>query len=107
MSLDFSLYAVRRTEVFDTNFTHNAVKMAAAAGIYDCLWRAPENNFTHAHQITETLRLGIEQMKADPEKFRALEAENGWGTFRQFLPWVEKIHAACVENPDAEIETSR
>jgi hypothetical protein len=107
VSLDFSLYAVRRTEVFDTNITHNLGAMASEAGIYDCLWRAPENGFVKADQMIPLLTRAVEEMKADPERFKKFDSPNGWGLYKHFLPWVEKILAACIENPDAEIHTSR
>ena len=107
MSLDIDLYAVRRTQIFDSNITHNCNRMADAAGIYDCLWRAPENGFTHAGQLIEHLTKGIAAMKADPEKFIALEPENKWGTYRSFLPWLERLLEACEASPAAELVTSR
>lgn len=107
MSLDIDLYAVRRTCVHDANITHNLGEMAEAAGIYGCLWRAPENGFTTASQLIEPLADGIAKMKADPGHFEQFNAKNGWGLYRHFLPWLEDLLAVCIANPDAEIVTSR
>ena len=107
MSLDIDLYTVRRTCVHEANITHNLGKMAEEAGIYACLWRAPENGFTQAGQLIEPLTNGIAKMKADPAHFEQFNAENGWGLYKHFLPWLEELLAACIENPDAEISTSR
>jgi hypothetical protein len=107
MSLDIDLYAMRRTSIFEANITHNLGAMADAAGIYDCLWRAPENGFTLASQLIDPLTNGIAKMKADPAHFQQFNAKNGWGLYENFLPWLEKLLAACIENPDAEISISR
>lgn len=107
MGLDFYLEATRRVDVSSHNITHNLARMAAEAGVYTCLWRPDENGFTHAHQIIAPLRAGIAQMEADPERFRALDAPNGWGTYEHFLPWLKEVLEACEENPDAEIRASR
>lgn len=107
MSLDIDLYAMKRTSVFEANITHNLGAMASAAGIYDCLWGAPENGFTQAGQLIEPLTAGIAAMKADPEKFIALEPENKWGTYARFVPWLEVLLEACIANPEAEIVISR
>ncbi len=34
------------------------------------------------------------------ERYRALEPENKWGTYDNFVPWVERYLAACEEYPD-------
>lgn len=107
MSLDFDLEMEMLTNVFASNITHNLGKMASEAGIYDCLWRAPENGFTKAKQIIQILEKGIEEMKCDPEHFRQFDSENGWGTYDDFLPWLEKVLAACKEFPESKIVTSR
>lgn len=107
MSLDVELYSVRRVSVFDANITHNLTNMADAAGIYKHLWRPDEIGITKASQLIEPLRKGIAAMKSNPEKFRAFEPENKWGTYDNFVPWLERYLAACEENPDAEIEISR
>lgn len=107
MSLDIDLYAVKRVSVFDANITHNLINMADAAGIYKHLWRPDEIGITKASQLIEPLRKGISAMKSDSVKFRSFEPENKWGTYDNFVPWLERYLAACEENPDAEIEISR
>ena len=42
MSLDVTLTAVRPTEVYSANITHNLGLMAEEAGIYQPLWRPEE-----------------------------------------------------------------
>lgn len=107
MSLDVSLYAVRRAEVYDANITHNLTGMADAAGIYKHLWRPEEIGITKAEQLIEPLREGLAKLEADPEKYEAFNSPNGWGMYKHFVPFVRNYLAACEANPDAEISVSR
>lgn len=93
--------------VFDANITHNLNKMADAAGIYEACWRPEEIGATKASDIIQILEKGFEDMKARPEHFKKFDSENGWGTYKDFLLWVESYLNACREYPDAIIEVSR
>lgn len=94
-------------EVFHANITHNLGKMAVQAGIYECIWRPEENGFVRAGQIIPRLKCGIDLMESNPDVFEKFNAENGWGTYDQFLPWLKELLDACEEFPWAEIEVSR
>lgn len=107
MSLDVMLNAVRETEVFSQNITHNLGEMAEEAGIYKHLWKPEEIGITHAAQLIEPLKSGLELMKADPERFEKFNAPNGWGLYKHFVPWIEKYIEACEANPDATVSVSR
>lgn len=127
MSLDITLSRVQRTGVYDANITHNLGVMANAAGIYEALWRPhrlkpdynlPEgeheaeyefekNNPTLAGDIIPLLEKGLADLKARPEHYEQFNAENGWGTYEHFVPFVEQYLEACKEYPDALIEVSR
>ena len=95
------------TEIFSANYTHNAGKMASAAGIYQAVWRPEELGIILAGQLIAPLRKGIEKMESDPDKFKKLNPENGWGSYDSFLPWLKEYLAACEENPSAEVSVSR
>lgn len=107
MSLDVSLHAVRRTEVYTSNITHNLGKMARAAGIYEHLWRPEEIGVTKAAQLIEPLEQGLQRLRADPAKFSEYNAPNGWGTYKHFVPFVAGYLEACKADPDADVEVSR
>lgn len=107
MSLNVYLTAIRPTTVFDANITHNLNRMADAAGIYKYLWRPDELGISKAKDLIEPLAAGLELMRADKARFEEFNANNGWGTYEQFLPWIEKYLAACQENPDADVSVSR
>ena len=93
--------------VFDANITHNLNKMADEAGIYEACWRPEEIGATKASDIIPILEKGFEDMKARPEHFKKFDSENGWGTYKDFLPWVKSYLNACMKYPDAIIEVSR
>lgn len=103
MSLDVYL----ETTVYRANITHNLNRMADAAGIYDVLWRPDENGIWTANQLIQPLSEGLARLLADPEKFKARNAPNGWGTYDNFVPFVSNYMAACVANPDANVRVSR
>ena len=124
MSLDVTLYANQRTvsctcdcghihtrdavdDVFSANITHNLNSMAEEAGIYKQVWRPEECGITKAEQLLRPLRAGIALMKAEPERFKKLSASNSWGTYEQFVPWLERYLAACEEYPEATVHASR
>lgn len=107
MSLDVYLTAVRKTEVFSANITHNLNKMAEEAGIYKHLWRPEEVGISTAAQLIEPLRDGLALMKSDPPRFKKHNPSNGWGSYEGFVPWVEAYLNECIENPDAEVSVCR
>jgi hypothetical protein len=107
MSLDVYLVVVKPTEVFSANITHNLSKMAEEAGIYYCLWRPEELNITIAKQLINPLRIGLKKMKDNPEKFKAFNPPNGWGTYEHFVPWLEEYINACEAYPEANIKVNR
>ena len=93
--------------VYSANITHNLGEMADKAGIYYALWRPEEIEKTKAGEIIELLKEGLNKLKASPEYFKQFNAENGWGMYEHFVPFVEKYLEACQKYPDATIEVSR
>lgn len=107
MSLDVHLSVVQPTEVFSANITHNLAPMARAAGIYEHLWRPNEIGVTRAGQLIEPLQEAMAKMKAEPDTYRAYNPPNGWGSYDNFVPWIERYLKACQQYPDAEVSTWR
>lgn len=95
------------TEIYSANITHNLGAMAKAAGIYEHLWLPDEVNIKVASELIAPLTKGLELLKSDPDKFKKFDAENGWGLYIHFVPFVENYLNACIEFPDAEIRVSR
>lgn len=121
MSLDITLYQGKETvecphcwqkrerdvEVFSTNITHNLNKMADEAGIYYFLWRPDEIGATLAKHVTTPIKEGLERLKARPDYFKQFDTENEWGTYKDFIPWLEQLVIALDKNPEATIHISR
>lgn len=107
MSLDVWLKDAEGQEVFSANITHNLGKMADEAGIYKCLWRPEENGITHASQIIEPLAAGVALLATEQGRFEAFNSPNGWGLWKNFLPWCAAYLQACRDNPDATVHVSR
>ena len=105
MSLDVTL--VKDGEgVYEANITHNLGKMAVESGIYEALWHPEHIDAVHAEDIINLLEEGLELLKGDPAHYEMFNSPNGWGTYHNFVPWVERYLHACKENPDALIEVS-
>lgn len=107
MSLDVYLTRPEPREVFEYNITHNLGKMADAAGIYKHLWRPEEIGITRAAQLIGPLTAGLHALKSDPARFEAMNPENGWGSYAGLVTFVEKYLAACIENPECDVDVSR
>lgn len=93
--------------VFEANITHNLNTMAEEAGIYQHLWRPEELDITLASQLIDPLREGLHRLKSDPERFKALNPENGWGSYDGLVEFVDKYLDACYQYPDATVEVCR
>ena len=93
--------------LYDCNITHNLNRMAEACGIYKALWRPEEIGITKAGQLIDIIEEGLRKLKDDPEYYESLNSPNGWGTYKHFVPFVERYLEACKQYPDAIIEVSR
>lgn len=100
-------YTKENEEVYWANITHNLGEMADKAGIYYALWRPEEIGKTKAIEIIELLEKGLTDLKTRPEYFEKFNSPNGWGMYKDFVPFVERYLDACKEFPDAIIEISR
>jgi len=89
--------------VFDCNITHNLSKMADVANINGATWDAWGKK---CKDVVKELEDGIKDMKARPEYYRQFDADNGWGTYDDFMPWLNKLLIAYKEFPEATIYTS-
>ncbi len=100
----------KEEEIYSANITHNLGKMAIEAGIYEALWR-PDELFKRkeikAGELIPLLEAGLEKLKADPKHFEQFNASNGWGVYKDFVPFVERYLEACIEDPDADVQVSR
>lgn len=92
---------------YSANITHNLGAMAQAAGIYYHLWRPDEIGVTHAKQLIDPLRNGLEELRLDPDYFKTFNPKNGRGDYDGFVRFVEEYLKECTEVPEAVISVSR
>ena len=104
MSLDISLKATIETYVVDTNITHNLTGMWKEAGIYSALY---ESKGKTAKEVLPSLEKGLHLMKNEPERFKQYDSPNGWGTYKDALPWLSELVAEFKRFPDGIIEISK
>lgn len=113
MSLDLDLYHEPSGFNAEYNITHNLTDMADAAGIYQPLWRGlivegdTTRPVTCARDLIGPILDGLRVMTADPDRFKALNPPNGWGTYDGFVAWLAKVLAACCECPQASVSICR
>ena len=128
MSLDVSLKDPTAKyygcTLYDANITHNLAEMAIEAGIYEALWRPyrlldgyremdyekerefEDSHKVFAHDIIPVIENGLNDLKARPDHFRKFDSPNGWGTYENFVPFVEEYLCAKRSYPDAIVETN-
>jgi hypothetical protein len=92
---------------FEANITHNLNRMAEAAGVYKVLWRPEENEIKCARDLIKPLSEGLRLLHSDPERFKKLNPDNGWGDYEGLVSFVQSYLYACVLYPDAEPKVSR
>lgn len=49
----------------------------------------------------------IKEMRANPEKYRAMDAPNGWGTYDTLLPALDRLLIELSKHPKAIVRVSR
>lgn len=104
MSLTFDVIATVETEVVSQNITHNLAPMWQAAGVYDALY---ESDGKKAKDVIPVLEKGLAEMKARPNFFKTLDSSNGWGTYKNAVPWLERLIEEMKKYPDGKVEISR
>lgn len=107
MGLSVSLTALRPVEVFDQNITHNLSRMATEANLYQALWRPEELGALYAKDLIVPLDKGLQELKNNPDKYKAFNPANGWGEYQNLVGFVEDYLKACILNPDALVYVSR
>ena len=100
--------AIKQETLFSCSITHNLRVMAQAVELYLPLWHLDEcAHIKHAKDLVPILSRGINVLKKDPTYYQKFDAENGWGTYNDFVPCLEALLEACNMFPKALIEVSR
>lgn len=113
MSLDVDLMVTKPCSVFSWNVTHNLGEMARQVDVgdgmnlYQVLWCPDEHDLSLAHEIADYLEIGWKILVANPEKYKAFNPSNGWGSYDGLVEFVARYRDACYENPFADLSISR
>ena len=117
----------KQEDLYSANITHNLGEMAEEAGIYKALWRPyqlkegynipkddheaeweyEDSNPVKAHEIIEKIEKGLEDMKARPNHYKKFNSSNGWGTYHNFVSWIEEYLKALKDYPESFVECDR
>lgn len=117
----------QRESLYSSNITHNLGKMASEAGIYEALWRPyqlkegynipegdyqaeykfEEENPVRGYEIIPVIEKGLEDMIARPAHYKTFDSPNGWGLYKNFIPFIEKYLEALKEYPESFVECNR
>jgi len=95
LSWDASIVDRDGNEIIDVgNYTFNVSPMyIKAMGItLGSLHNKP------VYEVLHVIRSGIDNMNCDPEVYRALNPNNGWGKYEGALQFLNAIYKACYEN---------
>jgi hypothetical protein len=130
MSLDVIIKDNEGNTLYEGNVTHNLAVMAKKCGVYEAIWRpymtlntyySSLKNFScyedelefesssviKSWQIIELIEKGLEEIKGNEEYYSKFDSVNGWGTYKDFLPFVEKYLEALKQYPKGIIHTYR
>lgn len=117
----------KTNEVYSANITHNLGEMADKAGLYEALWRPhrlkesynipeedhhaetefEEKSITLAKDLIPFLEKGLKDLIDKPDYFEKFNSPNGWGMYKNFLPFVTKYLNACKKYPNAFVKVDR
>lgn len=107
MGLDIYLKEIKPSTVYSAGITHNLAPMAEKAGIYKILWRPEESGIKFAADLIQPLEKAILEIINNRASYEALNPENDWGSYDEFLNFVMHLANACKRNPLASVEASR
>ena len=91
--------------VFHYNITGNLAPMAAAAKLYEPLWKPDELNLLHAEKLIPFLENGVYKLSNDVWYWKQYNPANGWGNYERLLDFVKCYLEACKEYWNAKIVT--
>jgi hypothetical protein len=93
-------------ELASLNITHNLIKMAKEAKLYEVLWCPEEIGITSASQMIPILEKGIKELETNPTKYKTFNPPNGWGNYENLVNFCRSALHWCREYPDAVIEAN-
>jgi hypothetical protein len=110
-------------EKYDFNITHNLTIMAKEAGIYEALWKPyklipysninnpedkqEENTIVLAKNIYSVIKTGLIILKNNPEHYKQFDNVNKWGTYDDFIIFINEYLEVLKNNPEYVIKVWR
>lgn len=82
--------------VYEDNYTKNVSNMFRAAIEDIGLKRFHGMGAEFAILL---INKAILKMQSDPERYKKMNPENGWGDYEGALKVLQNLHAACVQHP--------
>lgn len=91
-------------EYFDTNYTSNIAPMMYEANEGIGAW----DKYKTAGDLIPSLAKTIDRLEMEPDKYRAMNPDNGWGDYDRMLKhFLKPLLEACINNPKAKLWVSR
>ena len=85
------------------NYTHNCNEMIREAGLEEWPYEVED---LPAVELATKLDLAIANLEADPKKYRAMNPDNGWGSYDTLLPILRNVRDRCRTYPSARVRMS-
>jgi hypothetical protein len=85
------------------NYTHNCNRMIRDAGLTE--WPYKVDGW-EAKKLAIFLDMAIENLSVDPEKYRAMNPENGWGDYDSLLDVLKQVRKQCATYPSTKVRMS-
>lgn len=76
------------------NYTHNTTKMLFDVGI-----DIYKIDGKPASEVRSIFAIGLKKLEADPSKYKAMNPDNGWGSYSGLLEVMQKVIDSCDEAP--------
>jgi hypothetical protein len=105
----FDVHLMRYTpiSVYKTYVKRDIFQMADLVGVYSIIWKPNDYGINKASKLIPHLERAIEELEKNPDFFKALQPEEKWSTYENFLAWLKRYLSACRNYPDAEIHIDR
>lgn len=92
----------------DWNLTYNLSPMLRAAGFpgwQETVGRLAEVQPVTAKRVLPVFDAVLAELRADPDRYRAMNPENGWGSYDQAVRTLDDFVEAIRPHPDALIDS--
>lgn len=90
-------------EVYEVgNHTSNTSRMWGHAGCW-----LGDLDGQRAGDWVDCLEAAVQNMRANPDTYRAMNPENGWGSYESALDYMQRVLDACRAYPDARVGVCR